>query len=471
MRLHPHSSHKEAGNVLVLSLVTAAILGATLTSFLLMIRHQHLTVARSQAWNNAISAAEAGVEDALQFINKYNTTPARLADWSSSTSLAEDSWFESGANAYYTVRWIGTNYRTAYVVWITNNASAPTITSHGYVRYDFAYGAPNTVAAVGAASSGYHTRYIQRTIHVKTTRDSLYRAAMAADKAIDLNGNNITTDSFDSADPAHSNNGQYDPSKRKDNGDVVTNFDVVNALSIGNANIMGQVKTGPGGSISIGANGSAGSEAWVAGGNSGIEPGYADDDMNVVWHDVQVPTTTWTPLGVVNHPLNGDTKNVYKYAILTSGDYTISSLADKLYIAPEAKDVRLYITGNVSLSGKDEILIGDGAKVKVYMAGASFSVGGNGVINMNSRAESFSYFGLPSNTSVAFGGNAAFIGTIYAPNADFTLGGGGSDALDFVGASITKSVRMNGHYHFHYDENLMNVGASRGYIPTSWEEM
>ena len=67
-------------------------------------------------------------------------------------------------------------------------------------------------------------------------------------------------------------------------------------------------------------------------------------------------------------------------------------------------------------------------------------------------------------------GNTAFTGTIYAPTADFQLGGGGNSTYDFVGASITKSVKMNGHFNFHYDENLRRNGMGKGYIPTNWKE-
>jgi hypothetical protein len=30
---------------------------------------------------------------------------------------------------------------------------------------------------------------------------------------------------------------------------------------------------------------------------------------------------------------------------------------------------------------------------------------------------------------------------------------------------------MNGHFRFHYDENLARVGPSRGYIPVNWKEV
>jgi arabinogalactan endo-1,4-beta-galactosidase len=51
-----------------------------------------------------------------------------------------------------------------------------------------------------------------------------------------------------------------------------------------------------------------------------------------------------------------------------------------------------------------------------------------------------------------------------------TLGGGGNDKKDFIGASVTKSVKMNGHFNFHYDEYLRTIGPGRGYIPIAWAE-
>jgi hypothetical protein len=99
------------------------------------------------------------------------------------------------------------------------------------------------------------------------------------------------------------------------------------------------------------------------------------------------------------------------------------------------------------------------------------SIGGNGVINATGNADNFYYFGLPSNVQLSLGGNSAFVGAIYAPSAHFTLGGGGNNVYDFIGASVTRSVKMNGKYRFHYDEALKNNGMGRGYIPTNWKEM
>ena len=70
-----------------------------------------------------------------------------------------------------------------------------------------------------------------------------------------MNGNNISTDSYDSADPNYSTNGLYTPLRRKANGDVVTGGLVLN---VGNANVRGHVRTAPGGWVTWSNNVSVG---------------------------------------------------------------------------------------------------------------------------------------------------------------------------------------------------------------------
>jgi hypothetical protein len=237
-------------------------------------------------------------------------------------------------------------------------------------------------------------------------------------------------------------------------------------LAVGNAKIRGQAKTGPNGTIDIGANGSVGDNAWVDS-STGIQAGHSANDMNVVFPDVTLPSTTWLTIPSVSQTIDGIT---YDYVFLAGGDYTIGTFTKGIYIGTNVS-VRLKITGNVTMNGgKDTIRICSGAQLKLYMLGNTFTVAGNGVVNDDGNAANFYYFGLPSNKVLQFNGNAAFTGAIYAPQADFALGGGGSTQYDFVGASVTKSVTMNGHFRFHYDENLRNNGMGKGYVPTSWKE-
>src|SRR5260221_196242 len=99
----------------------------------------------------------------------------------------------------------------------------------------------------------------------------------------------------------------------------------------------------------------------------------------------------------------------------------------------------------------------------MYVAATSFTVVSAGFVCAGGIAKNLQYYGLHSNSSITLGGNADYTALIYAPEADFSLGGGGSSAYDFSGAIITKSLRLNGHFNFHFDESL-NPGSIAPWI-------
>ena len=193
--------------------------------------------------------------------------------------------------------------------------------------------------------------------------------------------------------------------------------------------------------------------------------------MNVLLTDVKEPEHTWEALpsgGKKSTEIDGI---AYQHVITKSGYYKASTLEGSVYIGTNVR-AQVYLTDSVSLTSKMQIrIIPEANRLTLYMAGSQFKLGGSGVLNETGSAGSFLYFGLPTNTDIVLSGNASFVGAIYANHADFTLGGGGSDSYDFIGASVTKSVKMNGHFNFHYDENLANIGPSRGFLPTSWAEL
>ena len=453
---------------MLVTLLVTAIMGITLASYLIMIQTQNTSVVRSQTWNSSIAITEAGIEDALQLINKNSGNFMTLTNWPATASL--DNWSLVSPSVFYVRRYIGDDY---YDVYVTNfNTINPSICAFGHSKWynTFAMAGMPVVGAVNVTLD-QPSANVNRNVKVLTKIDPIFNVAMAALKTIDFSGKNVQTDGFDSGDPNYSNHGLYDPTKTKASGDVVTDDVITNSLSVGNAKIKGQVKTGPKGTVDIGPNGSVGDLAWVNGGNIGVEPGYSANDMNVAFPDVIMPTTSWLPATSGNYTVNG---NSYKYVFLTDGDYTISSLSGSIYVGTNAH-VRLKITGSVNLTGSNDQIRIDSSpttsgSLEIFMVGDSFSIKGQGIVNMSGNAANFTYFGLPSNTSVTFGGNATFTGAIYAPEAAFTLGGGGSNTIDFIGASVTKSVKMNGHFNFHYDENLRRNGMGRGFIPTKWRE-
>ncbi len=452
-----------AGSVLIVSLCSALVLGILLAGYLVYTQTQNISVAKSQSWNAAIVVAEAGIEEGLSHLNR---NAPYFDPVEGTNNLAVNGWTNLGNNRYGCPRrYLGQNF---YDVTITIVGLTPIIESIGYV---YEPGLQASAPRIMFASAGVQVPagYQTRRVRTFTRIDSMFAVAMAARSTIDLNGNNVTTDSFDSADPNFSDNGLYpknNVNKTRDRGDVVTNGEIINTLDIGNAKIKGQAKTGPGGTIRIGPNGSVGSRAWVEGGNRGIQPGWSANDMNVVFPPVPRPDTRlWEYIvkkeGEGRQTIDGVQ---YDYVFTKSGDYVVTN-SGNIYVA-NGVNVRLLVTTNFN----HQILIRPGASLKLYMEGARFVVSGQGVVNESGNAANFYYFGLPTNTELKLSGNASFTGAIYAPNADFTLGGGGNDTYDFVGASVTKTVKMNGHFNFHYDENLARIGSYRGFVPTLWTE-
>lgn len=453
------AKRRQCGNVLLASLIISGILGLTLASYLIMTQAQYRSVVRSQVWNASMTLTEAGIEDGLAMINKYNGNVASLYQWTN--DVVSENWTSLGNNIYCTRRYVstdnwGTNY---YDVYILNQNNRPVVTAIGVASWMNAYSSASPqayFATAGANTTSTSARTAKRTVTVRTVSDPLFAVAMAAVQNIDLHGNGVRTDSYDSADPNYSINGLYpvgQTSMIRSNGDVCTTATITNSLNSGNANIHGKAKTGPNGSVTMGPNG------YVTGG--------IDDDFNVKFPDVVLPTALWVPVSTVSITVGGIT---YPNNVLNNGDYLLNGLSSSLYIGSNVT-CRIRITGNVNLAGTREIRIAQGAKVEIFMQGATFRVTGNGVVNDNGNPTSLAYYGLPSNTSAQFNGNGGFVGTIYAPQAHFSLGGGGNDPKDFIGASVTKSVQMNGHFNFHYDENLRRIGPARGYIPVAWAEV
>jgi hypothetical protein len=189
--------------------------------------------------------------------------------------------------------------------------------------------------------------------------------------------------------------------------------------------------------------------------------------MNVSFPDVQAPFSGGAGTASGGWVTNKTTGVATYYdTILEKGDYQMANLHGTVYVRGAAT---LYVTDSIDISA---LVIEPGAgKLSLYSAASSVTLAGSGTANSSGNAGDFSFWGLPTVKEVKFAGNGAFVGTIYAPNAEFTLNGGGKDSIDFIGASVTKTVRMNGHFNFHYDEALRRFGPVRGYIVDSWNEM
>jgi hypothetical protein len=464
---------RNGGSVLVISLSVICIASIVLASYLMIVQAQTSSVSRSQSWNTTIAVSEAGLEEGLALINKGAPAIITLPmAWTNGVS--SDGWITTN-NGFLLTRTNGVagTYTVLVDCSTVSGTQGPTLTSVGTVPYTAIPWIFSSVSsgsgpflAVGGTGNSTTISTMGRKVMIQTTLNSLFSAAVVTRSNFDMSGNNCVIDSFDSSNPLYSSAGQYNVALRKSNGTLATDSSVVGDISLGNGNIYGHVMTGPGtaqSSVQVGSQGAVGTAAWQAAGGTGIEPGFWSGDFNVSIPDVPTPTFVGASLPVA----------VGGTITLNGGPYTTTtSPGSPLYISGPTT---LWIQGSFSPAGIT-IATTNNASLILFVgrasgSGDSMSFAGNTTINQPGYANNLQFYGLPSLTSISINGNGGFIGTIYAPEADMSGGGGGNNVQDTAGAMIVKSCSLNGHWNFHYDEHLAAVGPSRGWIPKSWTEL
>jgi hypothetical protein len=274
----------------------------------------------------------------------------------------------------------------------------------------------------------------------RVSRDLLPRfdCAIATQYNIQLNGGGavLVTDSYNSADPNLSTNGQYIPSKASTNGNVASLY---GPLNIGNHQINGNLYLGPSVNPALIGPGSV--------------TGTVRNDFNTCFPDVTLP------LALVNPPPAPIVTNAYVFA--ASGAYKILNGNWPIIVLP-GRSVQLRVDATTFNPASIHIMMdtytGISGTLSLYQVAGSVTLGGNVLIDSQS-AFNFFYWGI-GITSISCGGSSTFIGTIYAPDANVTLNGGGS-TNDFFGALIVRSLTMTGHFAVHFDEVLREYGPRR----------
>jgi hypothetical protein len=439
----PRSRRDQSGSMLITASVAAAIIAIIIGSILAYLGNEYAFNMRSHRWTQALSLAEAGVEMGFAEFNNYYLV-------GSNGFSSARGWYNGGGGTYY--RWVSS---------YTNGAGVVDGSVYAYVNgvgsahpYLFAYGYCSTTP---------RGPVVYRAVECQLFRNSMFPAGMVAKGSINMNGNNVTTDSYDSTDLAKSTNSQYDASKRQANGDIATNNSIINSdVSLGNANIHGTVATGASGSVSMGPNGTIGPTfsnpaTTVAQAQSS---GWVRNDFAVDIPDVNLPSgaSSWSSQGSLgNKTLSGGTYKATDITLKGNDTLTING------------NVSIYITGSkaIAMGGNGKIVVSNGATLTIYSAG-DMSIAGNGIVNNSTSDMNVQLYGLPTCTSVSLQGNGNWSGIVYAPEAAFSMGGGGSSG-QFSGGVVANTIDMNGEVVFHYDEALRNTFGGGAYNVASWK--
>jgi len=187
--------------------------------------------------------------------------------------------------------------------------------------------------------------------------------------------------------------------------------------------------------------------------------------------DLGTPTSWWLPNFRISPPdvatpifaglgLPGPSNG---YITLNGGNYTWSTNWFGSTPFMVTVPTTLWVKG--SLTGLNVVFAGTNASLILYVgrptgSGDTLTLAGNGTLNSPGYARNLQIFGLPSLTSISLSGNLAWTACIYAPNAVATAGGGGNNTQDASGAIVVKSITLNGHWNFHYDESLKVNGPA-----------
>jgi hypothetical protein len=307
-----------------------------------------------------------------------------------------------------------------------------------------------------------------RVVEVIAKPVGAFPRAITAGSTININNHNPIIDSYNSKKSDKSTNGQYDPLKRQSNGDVATNGQFIQA---GGSHIFGDLLT----------NGGTGDTVL----NTDNVSGAIRNDFYQEFFPVKVPTTPPDPL--TPSAVSGNAE-----FLATPGapsHYQLSSLSlsnDETLVIRGAADgsptyCEIVVTGNISLSGQAAIQLGQGVFVRIFVQGDA-DISGKGIMNPPNSPQhtplQFQLYGCdrPANSegvvsygSIKISGNAAFSGSIYAPNYNLEMKGGGSQGA-FFGAVTAHTVKLTGVTNLHYDEALGDGGLVYDYKIVSWFE-
>src|SRR5215469_3755257 len=308
------------GMALIIAVILVAFAALYFVTYLILTANEFKQVARSQTWNDSLTVAEAGVEEGLALVNKYAYDTQGVTNWWNTAT--SDGWTDmgtitAGTNSYHTFSITrslpaASGYSDSYTVYVTN------ITSSG-----LSYSVPEILSIGTVQNESVPT--VTRQILVQTAAVSIGAGGGVISQAGIKNNGGVIVDSWDSSTNIHSiwqpnssyrwnyfsagmkyglwsNSLSYVSNSYPSRTAQVYVFTDSNAITLsGGITIAGYLQTGPGGTVSIGAQSSVGDLPWcfgvngAGGGQTGLETGHWQEDANRNFTSYPLPAlaNTW----------------------------------------------------------------------------------------------------------------------------------------------------------------------------------
>ena len=468
----------ERGSVLIWTVLTMLILSLLGTEVLRAVSGRYQLGIQSAKWQESLIAAESGVDLAVVEMRK-TLYPAPNGAWSGWDNTPGNGVISHGLAIVPTQGLAATPMSIDVAVDTPAQLVDP---SNGWQYYRIR--TLGSVPLPGAPRVGYNkqdNRLRKLTLRTKRTVDNLFASettdphaarrieaivkpvssftmAILAVDTLDLNNHNIVVDSYDSRDITKSTNGVYDPTKRQQNGNIATDGTVLEA---GGAYIYGSVSTN---------NGTA----------TGVQHVTGEQRTDFYQDPIPIGAPTWTSINPTPSTVNGTatlTANSTKGS--ASSRYLLSAItlnSRTLTLAGNADGspsyIELHVTGDISVTGNGQIILGDGVQATIYFD-QNVDIAGNGVLNPQNQPSDFLLYGVQPDPGeiyhASLGGNGTITAALYAPGHAVSVNGGGTNGHVF-GSVVGKTVNMNGVTNLHYDEALSSGGLINNYQIVSWVE-
>lgn len=473
------------GSTMLIALLFLGILMAVGGATFLVVQNRYRQVHQNATWQEALLAAESGIDLAVNEMRKDLYAPqtawtAWSTDPNASGGIAPA--LVSANATYYTSRVLLREGEGGQRSYCKISVDAPSFlrdaTGEQWYRVR-CLGVANlpggTVVAgdktdlrlrkfdlqfdrrTGARILPQATRLIEAIVKPVGT----FRLTLLGLKTINMNNHNIVVDSYDSRNPAKSTAGFYDPLKRQENGNIATNGQLIDA---GSAQIYGSAATN-GGTVLNPAN--------ITG---AIRDDFYQEVFSVTRPDVVADAATPNSIGgttTIAAKAGAPTQVIVSQITLSGSDVLrISGAADG-----SDTYAQIIVNSSVSMSGRAQIVLDPGVHLRMFVGGDA-DMTGNGITNPNSPLH-FQLYGLdrPTNTDgspmnpgqMKVAGNGGFRGTVYAPSYDVEMVGGGN-ADTIYGSFVGWTIRMTGVQSVHYDEALGEGGLISDFKVVSWFE-
>lgn len=402
-------AHKRAGSALILVVLVVLVSMAIGTGLLTMGTNARVASLRQMQDMQARSAADAGLERALQEINN---------------AVTGDTWSESV---------------------LPSVAKAPLAHSDSYYSIQSTYSAADGYVIQSVGTSQNRTRTVTATLRLK----GLFENAIQCRNGITLKGGTVveTVNSDISLDPADSDAKSIIGTNSVSDNTIVLN----NGVSVD-----GDVVVGIGGDV----------DTVIKDLGATVDEKYSlssDVEFPVVSAPSLVSPNTEITLKKVDKTIGtgGDYQPVGQYSGIKMGNSTTLRVIS---------DSVLYITGDVEMGQSSEILLDPDVSLTIYLDGDWTSDNNSGINNTTLKPASFMLFGTGEDgQTIDLKAKSELYGVVYAPNADLTIYSGG----DLFGSFVADNFELKNPAGFYYDEALGTVKVTdegARFVISRWNE-